>query len=85
MRGHIQQWGQSLAVKIPNAFAAETGLSSGSEVDITMEDGRLVITPGTKPRHTLEALVAGITPENRHAEIDTGAAVGNEVSAPHAS
>ncbi|HZG41549.1 MAG TPA: AbrB/MazE/SpoVT family DNA-binding domain-containing protein [Longimicrobium sp.] len=79
MRAQIQQWGQSLALKIPNAFASETALSSGSEVDVTVEDGRLVITPSTKPRYTLEELVAGITPENRHGEIDTGPAVGNEV------
>ncbi|HEY0024616.1 MAG TPA: AbrB/MazE/SpoVT family DNA-binding domain-containing protein [Longimicrobium sp.] len=79
MRAQIQQWGQSLALKIPNTYAAETALSSGSEVEMTVEDGRLVITPGTKPRYTLEELVAGITPENRHAEIDTGPPVGNEV------
>ena len=79
MRAQIQQWGQSLALKIPSAYATETALSSGSEVDVTVEDGRLGITPSTKPRYTLEELVAGITPENRHAEIDTGPAVGNEV------
>lgn len=79
MRAQVQQWGSSLALRIPNAFAAETALSSGSEVDLTLEDGRLVITPAGRPRYTLDELVARITPENRHPEIDTGPAVGNEV------
>ena len=32
-----------------------------------------------KRRYTLDELVAGITPENRHEEIDWGPPVGNEV------
>lgn len=31
------------------------------------------------PRFTLAELVAGITDENRHPEVDTGPAMGNEV------
>lgn len=78
MRVQVQKWGNSLALRIPRSFAAETALSSGADVDLTIEDGRLVVTPVRKPRYTLEDLVAGITPENRHGEIDTGPSVGNE-------
>lgn len=79
MRVQIQQWGNGLALQIPQSYAAEADLALGSEVEVTVEQGRLVITPSTKPRFTLDELVAGITPENRHAEFDTGPAVGNEV------
>jgi antitoxin MazE len=78
MRVQVQKWGNSLALRIPKSFAAETELASGADVDLTIENGRLVITPMRKPRYTLDELVAGITPENRHAEIDTGPSVGSE-------
>jgi antitoxin MazE len=78
MRVQVQKWGNSLVLRIPKSFAAETALSSGADVDLSIEAGRLVITPVRKRRYTLEELVAGITPENRHEEIGTGLSVGNE-------
>ena len=78
MRVQVQKWGNSLALRIPKSFAAETELSLGSDVDLTIEDGRLVVTPLSKPKHTLEELLARVTPENRHDEVDTGASVGAE-------
>ena len=35
--------------------------------------------PTAKIRYSLEQLVAGITEENAHAEVDTGEPIGNEV------
>jgi len=42
-------------------------------------DGKLIVTPLQRSSLTLEQLLAGVTDENRHAEYDTGEAVGNEV------
>lgn len=78
MRTRIQRWGNSLAVRIPKSFATETALGDGSEVDLTLEDGRLVITPLAESPYSLEELLAGITPENLHAAIDFGSSVGAE-------
>lgn len=78
MRVQVQKWGNSLALRIPKSFAAETGLSLSSDVDLTIEEGRLVVTPLAKPRYTLEELLARVTPENRHDEVDTGPSVGVE-------
>ncbi|HEV2146188.1 MAG TPA: AbrB/MazE/SpoVT family DNA-binding domain-containing protein [Longimicrobiaceae bacterium] len=78
MRARVQKWGNSLAVRIPKPLALETALDQDSEVDVSVEDGRLVISPVEEPEYTLEELVAGITDENRHPEIDTGPSVGNE-------
>jgi len=39
----------------------------------------LRIVPVKEPHYTLEELVAQITPENRHGEIDIGSAVGKEI------
>jgi len=73
----IQRWGNSLALRIPQAYAREIGLRHNSAVRIRLEGGRLVIEPVT--RFDLDELLAAITPDNQHGEIDTGAAVGNEV------
>jgi len=79
MKTHIRQWGNSLAVRIPKAFAVEAGLQAHTEVELTMRDGQLILTPVTQSGSTLEQLVAGITDENRHPEFDFGADVGKEV------
>lgn len=78
MRVRVQKWGNSLALRIPRSYAAETALDPGAEVDLTLEDGRLVITPVAVTPYRLEDLLAGVTPENIHREIDTGPSVGVE-------
>jgi antitoxin MazE len=78
MKTRIQKWGNSLALRIPKSFALETGLNQDTIVDVALVDGKLVVTPLQAPSITLEQLLAGITDENRHAEYDTGIAVGNE-------
>ncbi|MBI2864218.1 MAG: AbrB/MazE/SpoVT family DNA-binding domain-containing protein [Chloroflexi bacterium] len=78
MKTRIQKWGNSLALRIPKSFADEVGLYQEASVDVSLADGKLVITPVTKPRLTLRQLLARVTEENLHHEIDTGAAVGNE-------
>jgi antitoxin MazE len=78
MRVRVQKWGNSLALRIPKSFATETALDSGAEVDLSLEDGRLVITPLREPRYSLSDLLAKITPENLHSEIDVGDSQGAE-------
>ena len=75
----IQKWGNSLALRIPVAFARETGIDSGVEVDLALEDGRLVITPQERPFYVLDELLVGVTRKNLHAEVDAGAPRGGEV------
>ncbi len=78
MKTRIQKWGHSLALRIPKSFALETGLDQDALVDVALVDGKLIVTPLPPPSISLEQLLAAITDENRHAEFDTGAAVGNE-------
>ncbi len=75
----IKKWGNSLAICIPDELADEIGLEVGSEVELRVVNGCLKIYPPGAPRCKLEELVAQITPENRHDEIDWGPAVGKEV------
>ena len=78
MRTKIVKWGNSLGLRIPKSFAEEVRVSEGSAVDLTMEDGRLVIRAAPESGPSLEDLLAGITDSNLHGETDTGDAVGGE-------
>lgn len=78
MRTKVQMWGNSLAVRIPKPFAEEAGFQPNAEVEVRVIEGGLKLEPVQPPKWSLEDLVAGITPENRHSEVDFGPAVGRE-------
>ena len=75
----VQKWGNSLALRIPKAFAHDAHLENDSLVEISLVEGQIVITPVQAPSWTLEELLAGINNKNIHHEIETGSAVGNEI------
>jgi len=74
----IARWGNSLAVRIPQNLAKEILLTEGVEVDLVVLDGNLVIKPRSRKRYSLDDLIAAITPENLHTEVESGNAVGHE-------
>lgn len=78
MKTRIQKWGNSLALRIPKSFAAEVGLQRETSVEISLADGTLVIAPVAVRKPTLKQLLAGVTKDNLHREVDTGRAAGNE-------
>lgn len=78
MRTHIRKWGNSLTLRIPKSFAAEAHLEQDSAVELSLVDGKLVIEPLTEPAYDLDELMAGVTDENLHGEVDWGPAVGRE-------
>ena len=78
MKTSIQKWGNSLALRIPKSFATEIGLHRETSVEISLANGKLVITPVAKPKPTLKQLLAKVTEENLHHEVDTGSVIGNE-------
>ena len=78
MKTRIQKWGNSLALRIPKAFATEVGLEYDAPVDVSLVDGKLVVIPVVEPALTLEHLLAQVTEQNLHHEVDTGLAMGSE-------
>jgi antitoxin MazE len=74
----VQKWGNSLALRIPKAFAVDAQLENDSLVEISIVKGKIVITPIPTPSWTLDELLAGIKKDNLHNEVDTGTALGNE-------
>lgn len=75
----VQKWGNSLALRIPKAFAVEAQLENDSFVEISFVKGQIIITPVPAPSWTMDELLASVTEDNLHNEVDTGFAVGNEV------
>jgi len=73
----IQRWGNSLAVRIPKPFASQTALSENSEVDISLEGDRIVVSPATR-EWKLDDLLTGITRRNTHKELTWGSRKGGE-------
>lgn len=78
MKTRVQKWGNSLALRIPKSFANEVGLLNDSSVEVSLTNGKLVVVPIEKPGVTLKKLLAQITENNIHHEVDSGPAVGNE-------
>lgn len=79
MRIQVQKWGNSLAIRIPKSFAKETKIEQGSYVNLSAVEGQLIAKPIGEDDFSLEQLLAGVTEENLHGEIDTGNAIGQEV------
>jgi len=78
MTTRVATWGNSLALRLPRTVAAEAELRDGDAVDVTVEHGAIVVRPAAR-RYSIEDLVKGITPRNRHKETDWGPPVGKEV------
>ena len=79
MRTRVQKWGNSLAVRIPKPFANEIGLEQDSPVEVSMLDGKLVLSPIQEAALSLDQLIEKVTEDNLHNEVDFGPVMGNEV------
>lgn len=84
MKIEFLKWGNSLALLIPKAFAQEMGASVGKAANMEVRDGKLVVEVARpklrrRRRYTLEQLIAGTKPENRHSELEWEPPIGNEV------
>jgi len=75
----VQKWGNSLAVRIPAALAGQIGVCDGSQVDILVREGELVVRPKRPESLNLEELLKNCKPSQLHGEIDFGNDVGREV------
>ena len=121
MRSRVQKWGNSLALRIPKSIADEAGIRKDTPIEVSVSDGKVVITLVRKsnlnvdlitkaikeqlqllgiqedtcfelsladgkwvitqvadPKLPLKQLLAKVTEENLHHEVDSGPATGNE-------
>ncbi len=79
MRVTIKKWGHSAAVRIPSGIMQTTNLQLDAAMDIREEGGCIIIEPIRPNLYDIDQLVDSITPENLHAKVDFGTAVGKEI------
>jgi len=75
MNAILKKWGNSLGIRIPKAMLDELHLHENSDVELTLIDNAIKITPKSK----LEDLLSQITKENLHSEITTTEVIGKEI------
>jgi antitoxin MazE len=74
----VKTWGKSLAVRLPRAIADKVGISEDTPVDISVQDGSIVLSPVDAQKKRLAKLVSLMTTESVHAGDDFGDSVGRE-------
>jgi len=72
----VSRWGNSLGLRIPKAISEAGQLREGDRVEFLPASEGFCIRK--KRRYSLDALVDGISEENRHAEVSWGKPTGNE-------
>jgi antitoxin MazE len=77
MRTSVQKWGNSLAVRIPKAIAAEAGVAEKDDLEMQVV-GDVIQIRRCRPEPSLEELLAGVTADNQHGEADFGTPQGRE-------
>jgi antitoxin MazE len=70
----VTKWGNSLGVRIPSAIAHKVGIQEGTPIDISIQDHHIVLSK----KHSLDALLEQVNPENLHHETLTGPISGKE-------
>ena len=70
MRAFIRKWGNSAAVRLPASTLAATGSALKDPIHVRAEGGRIIVEKAEPRPITLDWLLEGITPENRHEETD---------------
>ena len=68
----IQKWGDSLAVRIPAAFAEQLQVKAGTPVEIRARNGEIVVRPKQRPTYRLSELLIDCRPDQLHGELDFG-------------
>jgi antitoxin MazE len=74
----IAKWGNSLAVRIPQALVKEARLAEGDLLSVNLRRDGSIVLRSKRRKYSLDELLAGITAKNRHKETDWGAPRGKE-------
>jgi mRNA interferase MazF len=77
----VQKWGNSQGLRLSKDLLSDVRIEVGDEVDVTVRDGSLVITPARRVRGglDLQGLVARIPKGYVPEELDWGPPAGREV------
>lgn len=75
----LQQWGNSLAVRIPAAVARSARFKVGQPVEVSAQDSNVLVKAVGEPRLTLAQKLAAFDPVRHGGEVMVTGRVGNEV------
>ncbi len=75
----LQQWGNSLAVRIPAAVARSARFKVGQPVEVSAQDSNVLVKAVGEPRLTLAQKLAAFDPVRHGGEVMTAGRVGKEV------
>jgi len=79
MKASVQSIGGELGIRFPPTVIEQGQLVAGSELEITVNGGTIVLTPLNRSPSLLDQLVGQITDDNMHDVVDWGPPVGGEV------
>ncbi len=75
----VQQWGNSLAVRIPAAVARSARFRVGQPVEVSAQDSNILVKALGEPKLTLAQKLAAFDPAVHSGEVMATGLVGNEV------
>jgi antitoxin MazE len=75
----VQQWGNSLAVRIPAAVARSARFRVGQPVEVSAQDSNILVKALGEPKLTLAQKLAAFDPAQHSGEAMATGQVGNEV------
>ena len=81
MLAKIQKWGNSQGLRITKNLLAEAQLDVGDEVDISVKEGMMVVSPARRirGRYSLKELVESIPEGYKSCEAQWGEPTGKEI------
>jgi antitoxin MazE len=76
----VQSWGNSQGLRLSKQVLADANVAVGDDVDVTVRDGVIVLTPirQTRKKKDLRQLVARIPKNYKPEEVNWGNPVGQE-------
>ena len=75
----VQQWGNSLAVRIPAKVARSARFKVGQPVEVSAQDSNVLVRAIGEPRLTLAQKLAAFDPDRHSGELMATTRVGREV------
>jgi antitoxin ChpS len=60
----LRNLGGSVVLAVPKKILDLVALNAGSKVDLSVENGRLIVEPRRKPKYTLDELLARCRPSD---------------------
>ena len=79
MQTIIKKWGNSLALRIPKLLALDANLKQNKMVELSIDKSSIIITPISEKEYSLGKLLKGVSKNNLHGEVNTGAPAGKEI------